>query len=123
MGETGLSAPYSLLHRSESPCRLGQLDLAIETASKDNRKAKAGLGNGVVEKRISFTPTSKLVGDPDSPLRCSRKARSSFGRNADFFGLGKKNEQRQLRFACSANNPSFSVKPKRMGHPAGLAPR
>jgi hypothetical protein len=38
-------------------------------------KAKAtasGLWSVEIEKRISFTPTSKLVGDPDSPLRCSR---------------------------------------------------
>ena len=29
----GLSAPYCLLLRPESPCRRGQLDLAIETDS------------------------------------------------------------------------------------------
>ena len=30
----GLSAPYCLLLRPESPCRRGPLDLAIEIASK-----------------------------------------------------------------------------------------
>jgi hypothetical protein len=28
-----------------------------------------GLGQGMGEKRVSFTPVSKLAGDPDSPLR------------------------------------------------------
>ena len=53
--------------------RLSGSFAALRMTARTNGEHDDSKGEMVgIEKQISFTPTSKLAGDPDSPLRCSR---------------------------------------------------
>jgi catechol 2,3-dioxygenase-like lactoylglutathione lyase family enzyme len=76
--DDGQTAPYCLLLRPESPCRLGQLDLAIETASNRITKLNCtelqndGVGNAVNESIMLHSVVAFHCNQQLEPVRAYR---------------------------------------------------
>jgi hypothetical protein len=76
--DDGQTAPYCLLLRPESPCRLGQLDLAIETASNRITKLNRtelqndGVGNAVNESIMLHSVVAFHGNQQLEPVRAYR---------------------------------------------------